>query len=140
MNWLFLLAAVPFLLLLKHCNALYANYRRACGTGLPIVICPIDPKGLIWMLGYRRLIPFIEKLPSSWRRFTRYSYVGWTFDDKYASQKELGEAFLLATPGENELFVNDAGVIDAILSSPKDYPKPTALYRESSLQELIMIS
>jgi hypothetical protein len=45
------------------------------------------------------------------------------------SQKDLGYAFILVNPGKNELFLSEAGAVDAVLSSSKEYPKPTALCR-----------
>jgi hypothetical protein len=77
-----LLALIPILWLSKTCLALRSNYRRARQTGLPIVISPVDPLSPIWMLAHRQLIPLFERLPSSWSRWTRYSYVGWAFDDR----------------------------------------------------------
>jgi hypothetical protein len=140
MNWLFLLAGVAIFWVSQTAAALFSNYRRVRQMGLPIVISPVDPRGLVWAASYKHLIPLIERLPSKWRRFTRYAFFGWSFHDRYASQNEMGDAFLLVSPGKNDLFVSEAGAVDMILSSSKDYPKATELYRKSHCRKALAYS
>ena len=54
--------------------------------------------------------------------------MGWQFDDKRAIHDELGPAFVLCTPGINEVIVADPTAVHTILTRRKDFVKPGIMY------------
>ncbi|MCJ1312350.1 hypothetical protein MMC25_006024 [Agyrium rufum] len=54
--------------------------------------------------------------------------MGWQFKDNGAIHRELGDCFVLVTPGMNEVIVADPMTAHSILTRRKDFLKPAALY------------
>ena len=52
------------------------------------------------------------------------------FDDKYALHKELGPAFVVVSPGGNDVFVADAEATHDVTKRWKDFVKPKEIYSE----------
>ncbi|KAI9813048.1 MAG: hypothetical protein M1827_004268 [Pycnora praestabilis] len=129
MHWLFLPLSLFAAYFLWTGVALLINYTRARQLGLPIIISPINPLNPIWVLSNKRLIPYVEKLPWDLGGFTRYIWIGWSFDDKYHVHEKLGDAFVLVTPGDNEIHICNASTLDEVFSRKDDFPKPTAMYK-----------
>jgi hypothetical protein len=87
------------------------NYSIARKIGLPVVIVPISPENLIWMLTARHVLSLLKYLPFETGHFTRFCYVGWQFDDKYHVHQELGDAVVFTTPGKNWIYLCNADAI-----------------------------
>ena len=115
-----------------------ANYRAACRIGLPILVSPFNPLGPFWQLTYRRLLPLLRQLPFGLGNFTRYNWIGWSFEDKYHLHDEVGDAFIHVSPGENEVWVADAAAAHDILSRGRDFPKSVEMYSESRLYYIVV--
>ena len=56
--------------------------------------------------------------------------MGWSFDDKHALHDELGDVFIVVTPGGNEVVVADPETAHVVFSRRKEYIKPAAMYGE----------
>lgn len=123
--WILVLAAFVALWIFRTALALFNNYQAALKSDLPIIISPVTPLNPFWVL-FRRFERF-RKL--EWLgRFTRYTYFGWAFDDKYAIHEELGGAFIIVTPTINEMVVADADAVNTMLANKKDFIKGGAMY------------
>ncbi|KAL9060602.1 MAG: hypothetical protein Q9162_000553 [Coniocarpon cinnabarinum] len=63
----------------------------------------MNPESPIWMLFDKLAVGLVERLPFGLGRnsFTRYNWRGWEFKDKHRSHVELGDAFVIVTPGRN---------------------------------------
>ncbi|CRG89906.1 Cytochrome P450 4Z1 [Talaromyces islandicus] len=55
--------------------------------------------------------------------FTRYNWMGWELHDRYYSHHELGDAFMLVTPGRNWLYVGHPDIVMEITRRRDDFPR-----------------
>lgn len=106
--------------------ALYRNYKLAQTTQLPLVISPVNPFNPLWILSRPFLNPLLSCLPSPLSSFTRYNYLGWAWRDKNYLHTIYGPAFVIVTPGENQLIVGDANACDDLLKYHRQWPKNAA--------------
>ena len=130
MDWLSVFLGALIALISWTAVSLFINYQAASQIGLPIIISPISPLNPLWILACR-FTPLIKWLRSvSWivGRFPRCSYIGWTFNDKYALHNELGDALILVSPGINEIYLADPGAVANVLGRRKEFIKPMVLY------------
>lgn len=109
--------------------SLLRSYIGARSLNLPIIISPTDPFNLFWILFHKRLIPVLQLLPWNVAAFTHYSYVGWSYDDKFRAHAKYGDAFVLVSPGHLELYIANGEAVNAIVSQRRDFPKPTEMYK-----------
>ncbi len=110
-----------------------ANLKIARQTGLPIVVSPVYIFNPFWVLFCKSLVPLLNLLPRGTGKFSRYNKLGWTYHDKYRMHEEKGDAFIVVNPSQNDLYVAEAGAVDAITSRRKDFTKPAALYSMSGV-------
>ncbi|OAL04694.1 cytochrome P450 [Phaeosphaeriaceae sp. SRC1lsM3a] len=104
---------------------LYRNYRTACGTGLPIIICPFDPDGTLHALFSVPLRPVLRfLLPSSIFDTVELSIWGWEFRDKANVHDKLGPVFVLVTTGLNRLICADPDMAHHIMAKRRDFVHP----------------
>ena len=130
MAWLFILSSAIFALASWTAISLFRNYQKARQIGLPLIISPVNPLNPVWILAFRfsPIISLLKSLPGGIGKFARCVYIGWQFEDKYALHEELGNAFVLVTPGVNELILADPDAVNAVLARRKEYIKPAILY------------
>ncbi|KAK3326713.1 hypothetical protein B0H66DRAFT_617882 [Apodospora peruviana] len=105
---------------------LLRNYMVARKIGVPIRIIPIDRLNPIWMLIDRKVLSVLKWLVP-WvdgTGFARYNFRGWELKDRIRSHQELGDAFVLVTPGM--VLSCRPRCADGGLSSKKQFP---ALHR-----------
>ncbi len=102
---------------------LLKNYIEARKIGLPIVVNPIDLMNPVWILTQKRLIPLLEALPFGLGKWVSYSGLGSVFSNRYSLHSKNGPAFLVVTPKEINVFVDDAKAVEDILSRRKDFIK-----------------
>lgn len=106
--------------------AIYRNYVLAQSINLPIVISPVDPFNPLWIISRPYLNPLLSRLPAGLSLFTRYNYLGWVWRDKNYLHSILGPAFIIVTPGENQLIVGDANACDDLFKYYRQWPKNPA--------------
>ena len=111
--------------------SLLSNYKAARRIGLPVIISPVSSLNPLWILTYRALpiLPLLEYLPFGLGTWSKCTYMGWNFDDKYALHEELGRAFTLVTPSLNEVWIAEPDAAHVVLSRRKEYIKPANMYR-----------
>ncbi|MCJ1355077.1 MAG: hypothetical protein MMC33_005068 [Icmadophila ericetorum] len=108
------------------CVTLLSNYVIARKIGLPIVLSPISKMNVPWVVActYTRIQHHLQRLPFGLGKWARYSYLGWVFDEKYTLYQELGPAFVVVNPTENDLCVAGAEATHDIQKRWKDFIKP----------------
>ncbi|KAI0185532.1 putative cytochrome P450 [Xylaria flabelliformis] len=105
-------------------SRLAQNYFAARRIGLPIRVIPISHTNPFWMLVDRRILSVIKRIPfigSS--SFTRYNYRAWELADRYYSHAEMGDAFIIVTPGRNWLYVANPEALMDIFRRRTDFPR-----------------
>lgn len=107
------------------CFCLVRNYRAACRTGLPLRIIPIDHTNALWTLLDSKILYLIKKLPGVLgnNSFTRYNFRTWELYDRYRSHHEMGDAFIIVTPGRNWFYISNPDVIMEIFHRRTDFPQ-----------------
>jgi len=108
---------------------LLQNYLVARKVGIPVCVIPINPENPIWMvLDKRVFIPLFEKLPFGPGTFTRYNWRGWEFADKYRAHEEMGDVFLMATPGRLWIHLCNPEALADVLRKDKEFPRPLEIF------------
>ena len=108
---------------------LLLNYLTARTIGVLIVLIPISPENPVWMLVDKKFfIPFFERLPFGSGSFTRYNWRGWEFKDKNKSHLEMGDVFVVVSPGRNALYVCEAEALVDISRKRADFPRPPEIF------------
>ena len=108
---------------------LLLNYLEAQKIGIPLRVIPISHENPLWMVVDKKMfIPLFERPSFGSGNFTRYNWRGWEFADKYNSHLEMGDVFMLVTPGRNWLYVCNAEVLVELLQRKSDFPRPLGLF------------
>ena len=113
-------------------TSLVKNYWIARKIGLPMVISPATPLNPFWIICYRVFpqVLWLRYLPLGLGRWVRCTFMGWTFNDKYALHDELGNLFVVVSPGAIEVIVADPQAAHTVLARRKDYIKPAVMYEQ----------
>ncbi|OAA59773.1 Cytochrome P450 [Niveomyces insectorum RCEF 264] len=110
--WWFVSSAVRFA----------ANYRDARRLGLPIVLSPINPLNLAFVVLNAPLRPFLERvIPTAVYEQLKILFYGWEFRDKHGVHDRIGPVFVMVTPNVNEIWCADPAMAQAILARRKDF-------------------
>lgn len=102
------------------------NYRTARSTKLPVLVSPVDPFNPFWILMRPYVNPVLAGLPFGLGAFTEYNYLGFMWRDKGFLHSVHGGAYMIATPGQNQLIVGDASACNEIFKSHRSWPKNAA--------------
>ncbi|RFN52109.1 cytochrome p450 [Fusarium flagelliforme] len=109
----------------SHIRTLIRNYRAACATGLPIVICPYDPDSFVFAVVSEPLRPILKAVfPATTITAFEVTCWGWEFHDKGAVHERLGQAFMVVTTGHNRLVCANPSMAHSILARRKDFLHP----------------
>ncbi|GAB7357366.1 hypothetical protein MBLNU459_g8311t1 [Dothideomycetes sp. NU459] len=123
-------ALVPlYLIVLLYC--LIRNVVAARWIGLPVLVYPINPDSMIWLLISVPLRPWLKKvLPTRiWNRLTLTIY-GWEFFEKrrpfdeYAAPQGDPRSFLLISYGGIQLCTADPSIAAEVLQRTSDFEMP----------------
>ena len=130
MTWLTGCGILVFTWILWTCVAFYRNYQLALSTRLPIVLSPVGTLTIPWLLLYKLtpVLQYLHQLPDFLFKWTKYTYVGWQYDDGGRVHQELGSAFVLCSPGLNEVFIADSDAAHSCLTRRKEFTKPPMMY------------
>ncbi|KAK7748118.1 hypothetical protein SLS53_001371 [Cytospora paraplurivora] len=104
---------------------LFRNYSVARKTGLPIRVIPIDHTNALWTLLDRKVLSLVRKLPGILgdNSFTRYNFRTWELHDRYKTHRELGDVFIMVTPGRNWLYIGNPDLIMEMFRRRTDFPQ-----------------
>ncbi|KAF1952258.1 cytochrome P450 [Byssothecium circinans] len=121
---------LPWLLYIVYSwYCLFRNYLIPRKVGLPLRIIPINPENPLWMLVDKRFfIPLFEKLPFGSGSFTRFNWRGWEFADKYRVHEEIGDIFIMVTPGRVWVHLCDPEALAEVLRKDKEFPRPLEIF------------
>lgn len=122
MTFLFLILLLLSAFVAHNSYKLISNYVKARKIGLPLVIVPIDPNSIPWMIISVPLRPVFRRFlpPFIFDRLQMTSY-GWEHHAKYQPFEKWGPSFILVTCGSNELWTADPEHATEILKRPRDY-------------------
>jgi len=74
-------------------------------------------------------IPLFQKLPFiSESTFTRFNWRGWEFVDKYRIHEEVGDVFMMVTPGKLWLHLCNPEALAEILKKEEKFPRPMEIF------------
>jgi hypothetical protein len=73
-------------------------------------------------------IPIFAKLPFGNGNFTRFNWRGWEFKDKYRAHEEIGDIFMLVTPGRNWIYLCNPEALLEVLKNNQRFPRPLELF------------
>ncbi|SPO01746.1 related to cytochrome P450 3A7 [Cephalotrichum gorgonifer] len=122
-----------FLSLSYFClNVVYLglNYRKAKTVGLPILVTPVDPSNVPWILCSSWLEPLLRKcLPFGLGHFVDYNTRDWNYDKIFALQERIGDTFIIVSPRQMRVFTANAKAADDLCRRRKDFPKAVGLYK-----------
>ena len=113
---------------LYSCYTLLRNYRSALELNVPIVVVPISHDNPIWIAFDRRVISLLKHVPFGPGTFTRYNWRAWDFFDKNRAHLELGDVFIMVSPGKNWMYVSEAEALTDIFKRRRDFPRPLELF------------
>ncbi|KAK5996637.1 Cytochrome P450 monooxygenase-like protein [Cladobotryum mycophilum] len=75
------------------------------------------------MLVDRKALSVCRRLPFGNNNFTRYNWRGWELPDRYRSHYEMGDAFIIVTPGRNWLYLANPDVLMEVFRRRTDFPR-----------------
>lgn len=106
------------------------NYRKAKAIGLPVLLTPVDPSNVPWILCSSWLEPLLRKcLPFGWGDFVEYNTRDWNYDKIFALQERIGDTFTIASPKQIRVFTANARAADDLCRRRRDFLKAVALYK-----------
>jgi hypothetical protein len=114
-------------LLIYKAFSLFQNIRLAKSTGLPYTLS-IFHEFEVWTY---LTDPFIRWKYSKylmrgegWPKWARFMVKDWMYEDKARAHQELGDVFLVVTPGGLVCYVADAKTAMTVCTRRKDFIKP----------------
>lgn len=126
-----IIGALVLLYLSIFAYRLSRNVSAAKCIGLPVLVYPMEPNNIIWLLISVPLRPWLTRtLPTRiWNRLTLTIY-GWEFYEKrrpfdeYAAPQGDPRSFLIASCGGLELWTADPIIATEVLRRPDDFKMP----------------
>jgi hypothetical protein len=120
-----------FLLIVFYVPPFIHNYYNARVSGFPYIICPVDPGNPVWMVFANALRASLARvLPVFIFKRIRYALHGWEVIDLLLNNgvksgdgrlETPGPAFIVVTPGRNELWIEDPELAHIVLTRRKDF-------------------
>lgn len=120
-----LAAAVSILfgaLVLSTWYQLFRNYLVARKIGWRFKVIPISHLYHFWMLVDRTALRYVRRYFGE-STFTRYNWMYWEFPDHWKSHYEMGDVFMLVTPGCNWMYIGDPAIIMELVRRKDDFPR-----------------
>lgn len=107
---------------ISSAHRLYTNYQSAKLTGFPIVVCPVNPQNLLYVLVNAPLRPWLMRNlpPVVYNRFKVCTF-GWQFYDRHQFHDAVGPVFVLVTTGVNQVWIADPALAQVVLTRRKDF-------------------
>ncbi|RDI88432.1 putative glutamate carboxypeptidase [Venturia inaequalis] len=107
---------------------LITNYQKARKIHLPILISPVAALNPLWWLTGPILFPIMKQMPHPFSSWAQFGNTFWQFDDKHKTADRFGPAWILVTPSDITVNLNDAKAADEYLSRTKHFLKPPIIY------------
>ncbi|KAI1428246.1 putative cytochrome P450 [Xylaria sp. FL1777] len=113
---------LPLAIALQSGYSLFSNYLLARKLGIRFRVIPISHLNRFWMLVDRKVLHYVRKFFGE-TVFTRYNWMGWELPDRYFSHQELGDAFMLVTPGRNWLYIGHPDIVMEVTRRRDEFPR-----------------
>ena len=122
MNWYIVALALLVVWLGHWAWCLGSNYLAARSWGVPILVGPLDPDAVPFIIIKVPLRPIFKALlPKSIYESFKVSIFGWEFLDKGLLHARIGPTFVYVTPTVNEVWTSDPVMAHEMLSRRKDF-------------------
>ncbi len=145
-----------------YCYRRFAlNLAEAKQSGIPYVILPVHLFSRFWLIFHRLIIPYLERLPSSWtkswlqsaslenlcltcanigqpNRFTEPEWAWLGLHEPFARLKS--DILMFVSPSRSTVWVCDADAISQITTRRNDFPKPIEIYKSVSIYGTNVVS
>ncbi|KAF5989250.1 cytochrome P450 monooxygenase 3A7 [Fusarium coicis] len=106
------------------------NYKKAKAIGLPVLITPIDPSNVPYLLCSSFLEPLLRKiLPFGLGNFVEYNSRDWNYEQIHDLQERIGDTFIIVSPKQIRVFTGNAKASDDLCRRRRDFVKAVALYK-----------
>ncbi|KAI1048894.1 hypothetical protein LB506_004766 [Fusarium annulatum] len=103
---------------------------KAKSIGLPVLITPIDPSNVPYLLCSSFLEPFLRKvLPFGLGNFVEYNSRDWNYEQIHDLQERIGDTFIIVSPKQIRVFTGNAKASDDLCRRRRDFVKAVALYK-----------
>ncbi|GAW20478.1 hypothetical protein ANO14919_099840 [Xylariales sp. No.14919] len=113
---------IPLGIALQSGYSLFRNYLIARRIGIRYHVIPVSHLNHFWMLVDRKVLRYVRKYFGE-NAFTRYNWMGWELPDRYFSHHELGDVFMLVTPGRNWLYLGHPDIVMDVTRRRDDFPR-----------------
>ncbi|KAI0411740.1 putative cytochrome P450 [Xylaria grammica] len=113
---------LPLGIALQSGYSLFRNYLIARRIGIRYHVIPVSHLNHFWMLVDRKVLRYVRKYFGE-NAFTRYNWMGWELPDRYFSHHELGDVFMLVTPGRNWLYLGHPDIVMDVTRRRDDFPR-----------------
>jgi hypothetical protein len=113
--------AIPVSLLAWSYLSLKRNKAIAAQVGFPTLVKWVAPANPFWMIIGSTIVKTCRKLNIGTSNFQRMYFFGWEGNERSKIHEELGNIFMIVSPGGNWLCVGDAKVIDDVIRRPRDF-------------------
>ncbi|RWA14480.1 hypothetical protein EKO27_g558 [Xylaria grammica] len=113
---------LPLGIALHSGYSLFRNYLIARRIGIRYHVIPVSHLNHFWMLVDRKVLRYVRKYFGE-NAFTRYNWMGWELPDRYFSHHELGDVFMLVTPGRNWLYLGHPDIVMDVTRRRDDFPR-----------------
>lgn len=122
MNWPLIISSLLAAWLGHWAWCLGRNYLAARSWGVPILVCPIDPDGIPYVILKVPMRPILKALlPERIYESFQVSIFGWEFIDKGRLHTRVGSTFAYVTPRVNELWTTDPTMSHDMLARRKNF-------------------
>ncbi|KAF5681669.1 cytochrome P450 monooxygenase 3A7 [Fusarium circinatum] len=106
------------------------NYKKAKAIGLPVLVTPIDPSNVPYLLCSSFLEPLLRKiLPFGLGNFVEYNSRDWNYEQIHDLQERIGDTFIIVSPKQIRVFTGNAKASDDLCRRRRDFVKAVALYK-----------
>lgn len=115
------LLALPIALIAWSAWSLAANHVQAKKAGFPILTRWVTPTNPFWMVFGSTIVRKCRALNIGTSNFWRFYHFGWEANQRHTVHQELGDVFMLVSPGGNWLCVSDSEVAYDVLRRRADF-------------------
>lgn len=108
---------------------LLRNYLVARAIGVPVRIIIVDHINPLWILVSQPVVSLLKLLPYGLgdNNITRFNYLGWEYNVRWAAHNEMGDIFMLCSPSRIWLYLGTPELVTAVLKRPNDFTHDSRL-------------
>lgn len=113
--------ALPIVLILWSAISLSINLARAKAIGVPVLVRWITPSNPLWMAWGSKAVRLCRCWGIATEKFDRFYLFGWEANERYRVHAELGDIFMVVSPGGNWLYIADPDAVWDTLKRPHGF-------------------